>query len=72
LSAAALHFTYTQPVAVTDVAYQVEWANTLGSAWTSSGITRQILADDGVTRAIRATLPRGGTGQRFVRLRVVQ
>ena len=35
-------------------------------------ITQQILADDGVTRTIRATLPKGIGTQRFVRLKVTQ
>ena len=55
---------------VTDVSYQVEWAGTISSAWSSAGVTQQILGDDGVTRTIRATLPIGATGQRFVRLKV--
>ncbi len=70
LDAASLYFTYTCPAAVIDVDYQVEWTGTIGSAWSSAGVTQQILSDDGVTRTIRATLPKGATGQRFVRLQV--
>ncbi len=66
----SLHFTYRRPVAVTDVNYQVEWAATLASAWSSAGVTQQILTDDGVTRTIRAALPKGANSQRFVRLKV--
>lgn len=65
-----LHFTYSRPTAVTDVSYQVEWAATLGSTWSSAGLIQQILSEDGFTRTIRATLPKGATGQRFVRLKV--
>jgi hypothetical protein len=67
-----LHFTYVRPASVAGVAYQVEWADTLGAMWNSAGVTQQILSDDGVRRTIRAVLPKGGPGQRFVRLKVSQ
>jgi len=67
--ATSLEFTYTRPVAVVDVDYQVEWAAILGSPWTSAGVRQQILADDGITRTIRVTIPKGAIGQRFVRLK---
>jgi hypothetical protein len=67
-----LHFTYIRPANVTDVTYQVEWADALGSTWSSAGVTQQILSDDGVNRIIRAVLPKGGSTQRFVRLKVTQ
>ena len=67
----SLYLTYTRPVAVTDVTYAVECANTIGSTWSSVGVTQQILSDDGITRTIRATLPKGATMQRFVRLKVI-
>ena len=67
----ALQLTYTRPATVTDVSYQVEWAAALGSTWSGTGVSQQIISDDGVTRTIRAMLPKGGTGQRFVRLKVV-
>ena len=67
-----LQLTYTRPAAVTDVSYQVEWAAALGATWSSAGVTQQIISDDGVTRVIRATLPKGAGNQRFVRLRVAQ
>ncbi len=72
LDATSLHFTYTRPAAVADVTCQVEWTDNLNSAWSSTGVTQQILGDDGITRAIRATVPKGASGQRFVRLRVGQ
>jgi len=66
----SLHLTYSRPTAVTDVTHEVQWAAILGSTWNSAGVTRQILSDDGITRTIRATIPKGVLGQRFVRLRV--
>ena len=71
LDNASLYLTYTRAVGVTDVSYQVEWAGTIGSGWSSAGVTQQIMSDDGVSRTIRATVPKGATGQRFVRLKIV-
>ena len=68
---ASLYITYIRPVAVTDVSYQVEWTDSLGSVWSSEGVTQQILSDDGVTRTIRATLPKGETSQRYARLKLI-
>ena len=72
LDAASLYFTYTRPAAVIDVDYQAEWTGTIGSAWSSVGVKQQIISDNGVIRTIRATLPKGATGQRFVRLKVTK
>jgi hypothetical protein len=70
INGAWLHLTYVRPATVTDIRYQVEWANTLDSSWTSSGVTQQILNDDGVHRTIRAVVPKGSGRSRFVRLTV--
>ncbi len=70
VDASSLQLTYTRPVAVTDVSYQVEWADTLGATWSGTGVIQQILSDNGVTRTIRATMPKGVGTQRFVRLKV--
>ena len=70
VNGASLYLTYTQPAAITDVTYQVEWADTISGAWSSTGVTRQILSDDGSRRTIRATVPKGATSQRFVRLKI--
>lgn len=72
VDATTLYCTYPRPAAVTDLIYQVEWAATLGSTWSSSGVTQQVVSDDGVTRVIRASLPKGATGQRFVRVKVTR
>jgi hypothetical protein len=66
---AALQFFYPRPSAITDLGYTVEWSDSVSGPWSGTGVTQQIIADDGVTRTIRATLPRGATGQRFVRLK---
>ena len=67
----SLELTYNRPASVIDVVYQVEWADTIDAAtWNDTGVTQQILADDGTNRTIRATVPRGSGTQRFVRLKV--
>ena len=67
-----LELTYQRPAAVVDVSYQVEWAATPAGPWSATGLSQQILTDDGATRTIRATLPKGATAQRFVRLKVIR
>ncbi len=67
-----LALTYTRPSAVIDLTYSVQWADTLGSTWSSIGVTQQIINDDGARRTIRAVLPKGTLRQRFVRLKVTQ
>jgi len=72
INGSVLELSYVRPVMVTDVSYQVEWADSIGgSAWSSTGVTEQIVADDGAHRTIRATVPKGSNGQRFVRLKAL-
>lgn len=71
VGATTLQFTYARPAGVTDVTYQVEWAGSpVATSW-STGAAQQILSDDGSRRIIRATVPRGGGNQRYVRLKVI-
>jgi hypothetical protein len=64
-----LHFTYTRPTLANEVTYQVEWAdNVVTGPWRTIGFSNQILSDDGTLRTIRASLLKGATGRRFVRL----
>lgn len=68
---AALELTYPRPAGVTDISYHVEWSDRIDSAtWSSIGVTQQIISDDGTRRIIRAVMPKGSTGHRFVRLKV--
>ena len=68
-----LEYTYTrslQALADGDV-FTVEWADTLGaSAWSSAGVTEQVLSDDGTVQVVKACVQAGGNGQRFMRLSV--
>lgn len=69
----SLEFTYERAVAAlgTGVAFLVEWSDTLaGSDWHAAGVTESILSANATTQQIKATIPAGLNGQRFVRLRV--
>jgi hypothetical protein len=69
----SLELTYARPVSVTDVTYQVQWADNIDAFnWSGLGVTQQIFDDDGNRRLIRATIPKGATGHRFVRLKVIK
>jgi hypothetical protein len=64
---------YRRPSAVTDLEYRIEWADRIGlagAAWTGAGVSQEILSDDGTVRTIRASVPSGDNGSRFVRLNV--
>ena len=64
-----LHFIWQLPAAALQAGYQPEWTDALAGPWSSAGMNSAIVADDGVTRTLRTTLPAGSV-RRFVRLRV--
>lgn len=67
-------FTYTRSVGAVDAgtSFLVEWSDTLSSAsWSLSGVTQEVVSDNGTHQQVRAMLPFGSLGRRFVRLRVV-
>jgi hypothetical protein len=71
---ANLEFTYTRSnAALADgVTFTVEWRDDLATAaWSSAGVTEQILNDNGTVQTVKATLP-AGTASRFARLRVAK
>ena len=49
--------------------FQVEWSDDL-TTWSGAGVVETLLSDDGTTQQVKATLPAGSGGRRFVRLRV--
>ncbi len=67
---ANLEFTYTRAKNITGVTFIVEWSDTL-NAWSSAGVTEQILSDNGTVLTVRASFP-AGTFSRFARLRVTK
>ena len=70
-----LEFTWTRfKAAVAEgLTFTVEWSDTLAAPdWTSSGVTSAVVSEDNSVRTVRATLPAGPGGQRFVRLRIAR
>ncbi len=70
---ATLEFTYSRSLAALadGVTFAVEWSDTMApGSWSPVGVTEQILADNGTVQTVKATLPAGGNGERFARLRV--
>ncbi|MBL9144414.1 MAG: hypothetical protein JNM99_12115 [Verrucomicrobiaceae bacterium] len=66
-----IDFIYTKNKSATDVTYTVEWSDTLGNDWSTSGVSAPtILNDNGVTQVVKVSVPADGAMQRFVRLRV--
>jgi uncharacterized delta-60 repeat protein len=67
-----LEYTYTRGTAAFNggMAYQVEWSNNL-TTWSGADVVETMLSDDGTIQQVKATLPSGSGGRRFVRLRVI-
>lgn len=54
------------------VSFIPEWSDTLlPGSWNTSGITQQILSDDGTIQSMRASIERGNETKRFWHLKVV-
>jgi Pectate lyase superfamily protein len=71
---ATLEFTYARSIAAMSLlAHAVEWSDTLAPAsWSSAGVAEQILNNNGTVQQVKATLPAGPGGRRFVRLKVTK
>ncbi|MFN7562244.1 MAG: LamG-like jellyroll fold domain-containing protein [Prosthecobacter sp.] len=72
-SGSNLEYTYTKNKSATDVTYLVEWSDDF-TTWSSGGVTQSLVpgSDNGTTQQIKATMPAGAGGRRFVRLRVTR
>lgn len=73
-SGGTLEFTYPRSVTAlaAGVTYIVEWNDSLASdTWSTDGVNQQVQSDNGTLQQVKATLPKGTAGRRFVRLRVV-
>jgi autotransporter-associated beta strand protein len=69
---AVLEYHYTRRKAsLGGAAYQVEWSDTLGNDWSSSGVVADPpVSLSGEKESVRVTLPAGSSGKRFVRLNI--
>jgi hyaluronate lyase len=66
-----LEYTYTKNKAATDVTFTVEWSDDL-LTWSTTSVTSNVLSDNGTTQQIKATMPAGTNGRRFVHLKVTR
>ena len=48
----------------------MEWSDTLANDWQSTGVSEAILSDNGSVQQVKATLPAGSSGHRFMHLKV--
>lgn len=70
-SGGIIEFTYPRDTSAVGAVYAVEWSDTLpGTAWSTTGVSETVLGQAGTIQTIKATLPAGTQGNRFVRLRV--
>lgn len=70
---AQLEYTYTRSTAAREagLTYQIEWSETLEpGSWTSENVAQQIESTAGALETVKATIPAGNSGRRFLRLRV--
>ena len=68
-----LEFIYTRSIAAVNAGagFTVEWSDDLPAlSWSSAGVTQTEVTNNGTLQQMKATLPAGSLGRRFVRLRV--
>ena len=67
-----IEFTYIRgSLAANDLWFTVPWTETLdGTDWTYGEDTEEILSDNGTQQTVKAIIPMGTSGKRFVRLEV--
>jgi autotransporter-associated beta strand protein len=73
LNGANLEYTYTRSTAAKDngVTYQIEWSETLeAGSWSTQTVTEQIQGTQGALETVKASISKGTTGNRFLRLKV--
>ena len=74
-SGANLEYTYTRSTAAKDngTTYQIEWSDTLAAgSWSTQAVTDQITSTQGALETVKASVPKGNGGKRFMRLRVAR
>jgi hypothetical protein len=74
LNGANMEYTYTRSTAAKDngAIYQIEWSDTLDAdSWSTETVTQQITSTQGALETVKAIVPMGPSGKRFLRLKVV-
>ena len=66
-----LEYTYTRGTAAYNggMTFQVEWSDDL-TTWFTAGVVESLLSENETHQQVKATLPAGSSGRRFVHLRV--
>ncbi|NQX01400.1 putative Ig domain-containing protein [bacterium] len=73
LNGANLEYTYSRSTAAKDngINDQIEWSDTLETgSWSRETVVQQITSTQGALETVKASLPAGSGGKRFLRLRV--
>jgi hypothetical protein len=73
LNGANLEYTYSRSIAAKDngVAYQIEWSDSLeAGSWSHETVSEEITSTEGALETVKASVPAGNNGKRFLRLRV--
>ena len=66
-----LEYSFTKNKAATDVTFTVEWSDDF-TTWSTAGVSSTLLSDNSTTQQIKATMPAGANGRRFVRLQMTR
>jgi hypothetical protein len=70
---ADLTLTYTRrKSALGEVAFSTLWANAPDGPWNATGVSEQILSDDGTLQQVKARVLINGALQKFFRLRITR
>jgi chitinase len=68
-----LTLTYTRrKAALSELTFTCLWANAAVGPWDSSGVTQQVLSDNGTHQQIKARVLINGSAQKFLRLQIVR
>ena len=73
LNGANLEYTYTRSTGAREngTTYQVEWSESLAvGSWSTETVNQQITSTQGALETVKASVPKGNGGKRFMRLRV--
>ncbi len=70
-SSPTLEFTYNRSLAAMadGITFSVEWSDTLTN-WSATGVTEQLLNDNGTMQTVKAIIPAGPAAKRFIHLKV--
>ena len=71
IEGAYLTMTYTRAKGATDITLRAVWS-TLLSGWSTTGLTEDILADDGVIQTVKAKVLSAPDAKKFLRLEVTR